>query len=80
VLEDSSTYRFIFNKGRALGIREALLLQGRHNFGLPDQATLNALETITEAEDLLLLSLRLLKVSSWQELFAPLSALAHRSV
>jgi predicted transposase YdaD len=77
-MEESTTYRGIlargetrgFDRGRLQGERQVLLRQGRSKFGEPDDATLAALEAITNPERLEALGERLLHVDSWQDLLA----------
>jgi predicted transposase YdaD len=74
-MEESATYRAIVRRGReegrAEGERRLLLLQGKAKFGPPDAATRAALEAITDLTQLEALGVRLISVSSWQELLPP---------
>jgi hypothetical protein len=70
-MEESSTYRAIIRRGRAEEARRMLLLQGEPKFGPPDEATRAALETISDVARLEELAVRLMTVSSWQELLSP---------
>ena len=73
-MKESSTYQAILEEGRNEGsaaeARRLLLLQGTERFGDPDESTRLALERINSVELLERLSIRLLKVSSWEELLA----------
>ncbi len=81
-MKESSTYRLIFNEGRASGKAEGkaegraegertiILRQGRIRFGAPNADTLARLESITSLTRLEQLSLRLLSVETWEELVA----------
>lgn len=66
-MEASSTYRLLIVRGE----RRAVLIMGQEQFGPPDEATLAHLESIDDSEEMLRLAVRLLHVSSWQELLAP---------
>ncbi len=70
-MEESSTYQLIVSKGKVQGARDIVLRQGRRKFGEPDAASLLALESTTDLEQLERLADRLLAVSSWEELLAP---------
>jgi hypothetical protein len=74
-MKESSTYQAILEEGRSEGIvvamKRLLLLQGTERFGSPDEATRATIEGMSSMEQLEPLSLRLLKVSSWEELLAP---------
>jgi hypothetical protein len=70
ILEDSSVYQLILEKGVLKGLRKILLLQGRKRFGPPDAATVAVLESVVEQGRLERMSERLLDVSSWAELLA----------
>jgi predicted transposase YdaD len=70
VMEESTTYQMIMARGRLLGKREDLLLQGREKFGPPDGATVERIQSITDPQRLEQLLVRLLQVSDWQELLA----------
>ena len=85
-LEESSTYQFLIEKGKALGLEEGevigraegeaeearklLLRLGRKRFGEPDTATLNLLQSLVGLERLEQLLERLLEVETWPELLA----------
>ena len=76
-MRESVTYKAILEEGKAEGIaegsvheaRKMILLQGRSRFKQPaSPQVVAALEAITEASQLEELGIRLLQVSSWQEL------------
>jgi hypothetical protein len=75
-MEESVTYQAIIEKGVAIGEakgeakgeRRTLLLVGKKRFGPPPPEVVAALEAINDPERLDQLSLRLLDVTSWQEL------------
>jgi predicted transposase YdaD len=76
-MKESVTYRAILEEGKAEGIvegslqeaRKMVLLMGRSHFGQPaSPQVVAALEAVTEASQLEELGVRLLQVSSWQEL------------
>jgi predicted transposase YdaD len=73
-MRESSVYQGLLQEGRAEGraeeARRILLRQGEIRFGLADAASRTMLETIAELERLERLTERVLKVSSWKELFA----------
>ena len=75
-MEESTTYQAILEKGIAKGkdvgareeLRKVLLLLGQDRFGPASARVSRALNAINELERLEGLTVRLLKVSSWQEL------------
>jgi predicted transposase YdaD len=67
-MEESVTYQAILRKGEAKEARKLLLLMGRSRFGEPSPEVVAALEAVTDLNRLEELSVRLLQVSSWQEL------------
>jgi predicted transposase YdaD len=79
-MEESVTYQAIVRKGMQEGMREGMregreeearkliLLQGRNRFGKVSMRVADALDAIQDVERLEELSLKLLEVSSWQEL------------
>ncbi len=83
IIEDSSAYQIILEKGlekgrekgRAEGkqegaieeLRKTLLRQGRQRFGPPDQEIVAALEAIGDLPRLEQLSETLLTAATWQE-------------
>lgn len=75
-MKESVTYQAILREGEAKGLAEGqakearriLLLLGRSRFGEPTPEAAAALNALAEVEKLEQLSLRLLQVSSWQEL------------
>ncbi len=70
-MRESVTYQAILNAGQVKQAHRILLLLGRQRFGGPNKATRQALEAITDLKQLRRLTLRLLDISSWQELLAP---------
>jgi predicted transposase YdaD len=72
VMRESDTYQAILDEGReegeVRGIQRALLNLGRDLLGEPDEATRSSLKALTDLDRLDRLSVRLPKVSSWQEL------------
>ena len=71
ILEDSSVYQIILEKGALKELRKTLLAMGRKKFGVPaDEATVAALEAIAKLPRLERMSERLLDVNSWAELLA----------
>jgi hypothetical protein len=73
-MKESVTYQAILSEGRVEGrIQEAqaiLLRQGNTRFGPPSTEARATLEGITSVERLEMLSDRILKVESWDELLA----------
>jgi hypothetical protein len=73
-MEESTTYQAIIRRGRnqgiPLGVRDAVLRQGRKKFGPPTAAHETALAAITDLARLESLSERLLDVNTWDELLA----------
>lgn len=79
-MEESVTYQAILRKGEAKGkaqgkaegeaseARKILLLQGRIRFGEPTPEVVAAVNALADVDKLEQLSMRLLQVSSWQEL------------
>ena len=71
-MRESDTYLAILDEGRDEGREEAMkkmiLLQGQERFGSPEEATRAALSAISDLERLEHLALRLLDVSTWEEL------------
>ena len=67
-MEESEFYQKILRKGKAEGLRMALLTQGRNRFGEPSPEAATALDALTDVSQLEELAVRLLRVSSWQEL------------
>jgi predicted transposase YdaD len=70
-MEESTTYQAIVRRGRVEGERRLLLLQGESKFGPADDAVRSALESISDLAQLEALGVRLVHVSSWQELLPP---------
>ena len=81
-MEESTTYQWILNQGKTLGIAEGeaegkakearaiLLRQGRKRFGPADASTTATLAAINDIERLERMSERLLDVQDWAELLA----------
>jgi predicted transposase YdaD len=77
-MQESVTYQAILREGRAEGrvegraegARTVLLRQGTRRFGVPDTATTQALEAITDLERLERMADRVHEVASWAELLA----------
>ncbi len=73
-VKESSTYQAILEEGRSEGsvteARRLLLLLGTARFGPPDEPTRAAIQGMNSIELLEPLSIRLLNVSSWNELLA----------
>lgn len=67
-MEESEFYQNIICKGKAEGLREAVLLVGRSRFGEPSAEAVTVLTALTDVEKLEELTARSLQVSSWQEL------------
>ncbi|MGH7226091.1 MAG: DUF4351 domain-containing protein [Gemmataceae bacterium] len=71
-MEESVTYQAILRKGEAKGqakeARRMLLLQGRSRFGEPTPEVVAAVDALADVEKLEQLGVKLLQVSSWQEL------------
>jgi len=71
-MRESDTYMAIIEEGQEQGevraIRRVLLRQGRKRFNEPDAATKATLETITDVARLERMCVRLLEVSTWQDL------------
>jgi predicted transposase YdaD len=70
-MKESSTYQAILDEGSMTEARRLLLLQGTERFGPPDARTRRAIERARSIGRLEKLMLRLLTVSSWQELLNP---------
>ncbi len=67
-MKESVTYQAIIEEGEAKEARKMILLQGGSKFGEPSaeaEAALNALSDVGQLEKL---GVRLLRVSSWEEL------------
>jgi hypothetical protein len=63
-MAESDTYLMILDDGRALAIREILLLQGENQFGPPDPSVKAALGEITDVDRLLRIARRMLNATS----------------
>ena len=70
IIEDSSAYQIILDRGEMKSLHETILHLGHKRFGQPEEATLAALKAITDLERLKRLRERLLEAGSWQELLA----------
>ncbi len=76
-IEESTTYQEILQKGEARGItrgaldeaRKMLLKQGKERFGRPDNQVKAALAGLVELDEVERLLVKLLRVSTWEELF-----------
>jgi predicted transposase YdaD len=85
-MRESVTYQAILEEGRAEGeakgiargmseeAKRLLLRLGQKRFGEPESAVLTAIEGITDREQAEAMTERLLDVSSWDELLAPLTS------
>lgn len=71
-MKESVTYQAIIEegeaKGKAEGFRRMIFLQGRSKFGEPSAEAEAALNSLGDVRQLEKLGVRLLRVSSWQEL------------
>ena len=74
-LEDFPSY----SVGVAKGFRETILLQGKIKFGVADEDTISALESIKNLDRLRSISERILTVNSWQELLSEKKNVASRN-
>jgi hypothetical protein len=78
-MQESSTYQAILAEGEQRGRvsghlegeRHLLIRQGTAKFGTPNILMRDQLEAITDAEELADLGVRLLTVTSWEDLLAP---------
>jgi hypothetical protein len=70
LLEESSTYQHVLEKGETKGQRRTLLRQGTKKFGPPSAAIADTLNAITDVQRLERLAERILDVRSWDELLA----------
>jgi hypothetical protein len=79
-IEESSVYQGILRKGEAKGevqgIREALFIQGRKKLGPVNERISAQIAEIHDLNRLKLLLERMLDVSSWDELLAPIDSSA----
>jgi hypothetical protein len=71
-IEDSWVYQDIFAKGEIEEARKILLRQGRKKLGQPDEPVAAKIAAISDLDRLNLLLDRILDVSSWDELLAPI--------
>jgi hypothetical protein len=73
-MKESSTYQAIYAEGMGEGAiseaRKLLRIQGDDAFGEPDSRTIARIERIDDLDTLEELLMRVLKVTSWQELFS----------
>jgi hypothetical protein len=67
-MEESVTYQAIVRRGKREEARKLILLQGRNRFGRVSAEVRDSLNAIQDVEKLEDLGIRLLEVSSWQEL------------
>jgi predicted transposase YdaD len=67
-MKESVTYQAIIREGEAKEARKMILIQGRDQFGEPSVEAEAALNALSEVSQLERLGLRLLRVSSWEEL------------
>jgi hypothetical protein len=78
LLEDSSTYQQILNKGVAQGVAQGaveeaqrmLLIQGQMRFGHAPEATATALQRITDRPRLERIAGRIFDATGWDDLLA----------
>jgi predicted transposase YdaD len=69
-MKESDTYQEILEEGATQALHETLLQLGRIQFGPPDERTRACIEGISDVPRLQELTVRLLRVKSWQELLA----------
>jgi hypothetical protein len=69
-MEESTTYQYILEKGALTEARRTLLRLGTKKFGAPDAAVQAQLDNLSDLERFHDLEMRLLDVSTWQELLA----------
>jgi hypothetical protein len=69
-MEESSTYQYILEKGALKEARQILLRLGTKKFGLPDAAIKAKLESLSDHKQLDDQVMRVMDVSSWEELLA----------
>jgi predicted transposase YdaD len=67
-MHESSAYEIILDEGQAKGMQRVLLRHGRKHLGDPDQATIAAIQGITDLDRLERFCDRLSDVKDWQEL------------
>lgn len=74
-MKESVTYQAIIEEGKAEGkseeARNMIFLQGQSKFGEPSSEAEAALNALSDVRQLEKLGLRLLRVSSWEELLGP---------
>lgn len=70
LMRESSTYQLILDEGRVAALQKVILRLGRIRFGPPDEAMLNAVNSITNGDRLERMSDRVLTAATWQELLA----------
>jgi hypothetical protein len=69
-LEDSTSYQFILNKGRTEEAKQNLLRLGSQKFGSPPAGVEAAIKDINYRLLLEMITDRLLKAVTWEELLA----------
>jgi predicted transposase YdaD len=74
MLESTSWYPYLMNRGGVAALRSAIKRMGQHRFGPPSTTVSTTLDTLDDINELEQLSVRLLDASSWEELLATLSA------
>jgi hypothetical protein len=67
-VHESSTYQAILDEGAVRALQRTLLRQARPKLGEPDEATRQALVSITDLDRLDRILDRWREVSTWQEL------------
>ena len=70
MLEESSTYQGLLEKGAMRSHKQILLRLGRKRFGAPDATTETAIQSIQDMDRLDRLIDAFQAVGSWQELLA----------
>ena len=70
IMRESSTYQAILDEGRVTALQKMILNQGRIRLGPPDEATQNAVNSITNGDRLERLGERLMTATTWAEVLA----------
>jgi predicted transposase YdaD len=70
IMRESSTYQAILDEGRVAGLQRMLLSQGSIRLGSPDEATKNAVKSITDGDRLERMGNRLMTATTWAEVLA----------